>query len=382
MTSPNATSAATSQPSMADLDNQILNMVTEMSATRNQPQQESEPIDTGNSAEADAESPVAPNSDVEPEVVETDEEDTVAPQDDEAPEEVSGDNKRNSTDDELIDFLEFTEENPNAKFKFMRNGKEVIIDAKKAAAILGQGSAIHEEARELKVQKAEFDEYLKETRAKQEGLTLAMEFTIQPKLREAYDEIIKTQGYQSTFSQQLNQTNDPAERARIEASMAQNERYIRQQADMVQQLKPAVEEFKNIRRQQVSEVIENSRKNFKDKELKNRYVFDELREKLAKEWPDARGQLVTGIDNVDLISADEHILGLIRDGMKYRDRPKASSSGSSVAALTSRKSSQSSKPSSSAYEKLREQAKRGDKKSQDDLILLTIQAQLDGSKKR
>lgn len=381
MTSPNADSAVTGQASMAELDNQILSMVTQLTAG-NQPQQASTDVDTGSSDEANAESPVAPNSDVEPEVVENNDEDTEATPDDEAPEVVSGDNKRNSTDDELIDFLQFTDENPNAKFKFMRNGKEVIIDAKKAAAILGQGSAIHEEARELKVQKAEFDEYLKETRAKQEGLTLAMEFTIQPRLKEAYDEIIKTQGYQSTFSQQLNQTNDPAERARIEASMAQNERYIRQQAEMVQQLKPAVEEFKNIRKQQVSEVIENSRKNFKDKELKNRYVFDELREKLAKEWPDARGQLVTGIDNVDLISADEHILGLIRDGMKYRDRPKASSSGSSIAALTTRKGSQSQQPSATAYEKLREQAKRGDKKSQDDLILMTIQAQLDSSKKR
>jgi len=374
MDMPNTTGAATNQPSVADLDNEILSMVTQLTAG-NQPEQNSKAVDTGKSVEANTESPVAPDSDVEPEDSEDFETEGSSTDDEEAPEEVS-DEKSDSTGDELIDFLQFTEENPNAKFKFMRNGKEVIIDAKKAAAILGQGSAIHEEARELKVQRAEFDEYLVETRSKQEGLTLAMEFTIQPKLREAYDEIIKTQGYQQTFSEQLRQTNDPAERARIEAGMAQNERYIQQQSQMVQQLKPAVEEFKKIRKEQVSEVIENSRKAFKDKELKNKYVFDELRTKLTKEWPEAKGQLVPGIDNVDLISADEHILGLVRDGLKYRDRPKAKSSGGSIAATGNRKSTQTQQPQQTAYNRLRDQAKRGDKKAQDDLILMTINAQL------
>ena len=373
MDMPNTTSAATNQPSIAQLDDEILSMVTQLTAG-NQTTQESKAVDTGKSVEADTGSPVAP-SEVEPEDSDDFEVEESSTDDEEAPEEVS-DEKSDSTSDELIDFLQFTEENPNAKFKFMRNGKEVVIDAKKAAAILGQGSAIHEEARELKVQRAEFDEYLQETRAKQEGLTLAMEFTIQPKLREAYDEIIKTQGYQQTFSEQLKHANDPAEVARIEAAMSQNERYIQQQSQAVKQLKPAIDEFKKIRKQQVEEVIENSRKAFKDKELKNKYVFDELRTKLTKEWPDAKGQLVTGIDNLDLISADEHILSLIRDGMKYRDRPKAKSSGSSIAAQSNRKSTQSQQPQQTAYNKLREQAKRGDKKAQDDLILATINAQL------
>ena len=105
--------------------------------------------------------------------------------------------------EDLIDFLEFAETNPNAKFKFLRNGREVVIDAAKAAAILGQGGAIHEEARQLKVERSEFDEYIKDTRERQEGLTLAMEFTVQPQLQKAYDEIVKTQSYQSTFQQQL-----------------------------------------------------------------------------------------------------------------------------------------------------------------------------------
>jgi hypothetical protein len=57
-----------------------------------------------------------------------------------------------------------------------------------------------------------------------------MEFTIEPKLRVAYDEIVKVQGYQNTFKEQLSQTNDPVELARIQTSMEQNQRYLQQQA--------------------------------------------------------------------------------------------------------------------------------------------------------
>ena len=93
----------------------------------------------------------------------------------------------------------------------MRNGKEIEIDAKKAAAILGQGAAISEDARQLKIQKAEFDEYLSNKKAETDGLMLAMEFTVRPQLQKAYDEVIKVQQYQNTFRQQLAQTNDPVQ---------------------------------------------------------------------------------------------------------------------------------------------------------------------------
>ena len=378
MESPNATGAVTTQPSAQDLDQEILSIMTQMTSG-NPNTQESKSAETGSESEADDSAPVAPDSNVEPEVDETLDGEEEATDDEEAPEEVS-DKKSDSSDDELIDFIAFTNENPNAKFKFTRNGKDVVIDAKKAAAILGQGGAIHEEARELKVEKAEFEEYVQETRSRQEGLTLAMEFTVEPKLRSAYDEIIKVQGYQTTFKEQLSQTNDPVELARIQTSMEQNQRYLQQQAQLVQQLKPAIEEFKSLRKQQVNEVIENNRKQFKDKDLRNKYIFDELRGKLEKDWTGAKGQLVTGIDNIDLITSDEYVLGLIRDGMKYRDRPSAKSSGGSVASLTNRKSTQSQQPSTTAYNKLRDQAKKGDKKAQDDLILMTIDAQLKGKK--
>lgn len=297
-----------------------------------------------------------------------------------APEEVSTDSS-NSTADELIDFVEFAETNPNAKFKFVKNGKEVIMDAKKAAAILGQGGAIHEEARQLKVERAEFDEYLQEVRSRQEGLTLAMEFTVQPKLQAAYDEIVKTQNYQNTFQQQLSRAQNPADIARIQANMAQNEQYIRQQQKQINRLQPAVEQFKQIRSQQVGQALVTARKNFQDKELKNEYVYNELREKIEKVYPGARREIVPGIPNIDLIAGDEALLSLVRDGLRYRDKPSTKTAGASMAQLTNRKgSSNPNKGSNDNIEKLREQAKSGDKKAGDNLLMQRLQSIRGGRK--
>lgn len=287
-----------------------------------------------------------------------------------APEEVSNDSS-NSTADELIDFVEFAETNPNAKFKFLKNGKEVVIDAKKAAAILGQGGAIHEEARQLKIERAEFDEYLNEARARQEGLTLAMEFTVQPKLQAAYDEIVKTQNYQTTFQQQLARTNDPAVAARIQASMAQNERWIQQQQQVISQIRPAIDQFRAVRSQQVSERLEAARKGFTDKELKNEYVYNEVRDKVSKLWKNAKDEIIPGVPNIDLISSDEALLSLVRDGLRYRDKPSTKSAGSSMAALTSRKGTSAGK-ANDEIGKLREQANRGDKKASDNLLMAQL----------
>jgi hypothetical protein len=281
--------------------------------------------------------------------------------------------EQNTGADELIDFIEFAETNPNAKFKFMKNGKEVVIDAKKAAAILGQGSAIHEEARQLKIERAEFDEYLNEARAQQEGLTLAMEFTVQPKLRQAYDEIVKTQNYQTTFAQQLAQTRDPAQVARIQASMQQNEQYIRQQQAVIGELKPAVDQFRAVRSQQVSQQLENARRGFTDKELRNEYVYNEVRDKLSKVWKEAKSEIIPGIPNIDLISSDENLLALVRDGLRYRDKPTTKSAGASIATLTQRKGGSTSKGSGDDISKLREQANKGDKKAADNLLVAQLQ---------
>jgi len=375
---PNTESAAPAQNAIPSLDQ----IAQKMSAMRKQIPATSETA-TGSSAEAEADRPVAPEGDNDSQSVEPEIESLGDNVDEQPQEEASAPESQVSAPDssqqEVIDFLEFAQENPDAKFKFMRNGKEMIIDAKRAAAILGQGGAIHEEARELKIQKAEFDEYLKEQRAQQEGLTLAMEFTIRPQIQQAYDEIIKTQGYQTTFQQQLSQAQqrgDYAAVTRIQANMAQNERWIQQQSAAIQQLKPNLDQFYAIRKQQVGEVLESSRKNFTDKELKNEYVYNEIREKVAKNWAAAKNQLVPGIDNIDLISSDEHILSLIRDGLKYREKPTSKSAGSSIAALTSKRPgiANSKTQGQQNFEQLQQAAKGGDKKAQDNLLLAKLNA--------
>jgi len=350
-----------------------------MAAMRNQVQATREATPGSVESEAEATDPVAPQEVLEDESgFEPDGEAATA--EEVAQEEPVSEPDADSTAEELIDFIEFADTNPNAKFKFTRNGKEIVIDAKKAAAILGQGGAIHEEARQLKVERSEFDEYVKETRARQEGLTLAMEFTVQPQLQKAYDEILKTQGYQTVFQQQLAQTQDPGQRARIEASMRQNEQYISQQQATIGQLRPAVDQFREIRREQVASVLETNRRNFKDKELKNEYVFNELRDKVSKLWPEAKAEIIPGIPNIDLISSDENLLSLVRDGLKYRSKPQTKQAGSSIAALTSRRgTTQTNRNADGEISKLREAAKAGDKKAGDNLLVQRL-AQIRGSR--
>lgn len=337
--------------------------------------------EAGSPDAAAAAAPVAPegtadDSDtniVEPEVVEPEAEYAEGQDDADSPEEVTA---ADSTREEIIDFIDFAESNPDAKFKFVRNGKEIVIDAKKAASILGQGAAISEDARQLKIEKAEFEEYIQTKQQETEGLFLALEFTVAPQLQKAYDEIVKTQGYQNTFEQQLAQTNDPAVQARIRANMAQNEQYIAQQAQYINSVKPQIQQFYDMRKQQVSGVLENNRKNFQDKELRNQYVYNEVRNKVAEGWAAANNQLVPGITNIDLVSADEHILSLLRDGLKYRDKPKAKSAGGSIAALTNRKGTTAINTgrASGDIDSLREKAKSGDKKAADNVLVAQLQS--------
>jgi hypothetical protein len=372
---PNPNPAANAENAVPSLDSIAAKMDAMKAMTLRNQMRATEPTETG--ATEESVSPVAPQA--EPEVATLEE--TEAQGTEQAPaqeEPVSEAAETETSAEELIDFIEFAETNPNAKFKFVRNGKDVIIDAKKAAAILGQGGAIHEEARQLKIQKAEFDEYMADARSRQEGLALAMEFTVQPRLRQAYDEIVKTQSYQTTFQQQLAQTQDPAVRARIQASMQQNERYIQQQTEMIGSLKPQVDQFRQVRAQQVQEVLEHSRKNFTDKELKNEYVYNELREKVAKLWPSHKNEIVPGIRNLDLISSDEVLLGLVRDGLKFRDKPRTQQAGSSVATLTRKGNSNNAatRAGEDSIQRLREQAKGSGKeaiRAADNLLVAQLQ---------
>jgi hypothetical protein len=370
---PNAASTATDASAVPSLDSIAAKMTAMRENTLRNQIGATEPTATGEEEAAATSTPVAP-SDAGAEVADSDDTEYASDNSDaDTQTESVSTAEQNTGADELIDFIEFAETNPNAKFKFMKNGKEVVIDAKKAAAILGQGSAIHEEARQLKIERAEFDEYLNEARAQQEGLTLAMEFTVQPKLRQAYDEIVKTQNYQTTFAQQLAQTRDPAQVARIQASMQQNEQYIRQQQAVIGELKPAVDQFRAVRSQQVSNQLEQARRGFTDKELRNEYVYNEVRDKLSKVWKEAKSEIIPGIPNIDLISSDENLLSLVRDGLRYRDKPTTKSAGASIATLTQRKGGSTSKGSGDDISKLREQANKGDKKAADNLLVAQLQ---------
>ena len=362
--------AAQQHNAIPSLENLAAKMTAMREAAQRNRQQATTAIETGTDAEATAQQPVEPDVEVpestatqEPaeaqaESVEPDADNTVSD---------------NTTAQEIIDFIEFAESNPQAKFRFMRNGKEMIIDAKKAAAILGQGGAIHEEARDLKIKRSEFEEYEREQRSRLDGLALAMEFTVEPRLQQAYDEIVKTQGYQATFQQQLAQVTDPAQQARIRASMQTNERYIQQQSDVIRELRPRVDQFRDHRREQVRQVLDQNRRSFADRELRNEYVFNELRDTIAKNWKSAREQLVPGVDNIDLVTADEHILSLLRDGLKYRDRPAAKSAGASIAQVQSRRgATQATGGADQDITRLREQARGGDKKAADNLLVAQL----------
>ena len=143
------------------IDSGLDAIAAKMAAMRNQVAP-TNPVETGATPTAVEEASVAPegvevlDDNAEPEVDVLEAQDADATDDAVAPEEVS---TADSQPSEIIDFIQFANDNPNAKFKFTRNGKEIEIDAKKAASILGQGAAISEDARQLKVDRAEFDEY-------------------------------------------------------------------------------------------------------------------------------------------------------------------------------------------------------------------------------
>jgi hypothetical protein len=156
--------------------------------------------------------------------------------------------------------------------------------------------------------------------------------------------------------------------------MRQNEQYIRQQQGIIGQLKPAVDQFRQVRQQQVSERLDSARKSFQDKELRNEYVYNELRDKVVKIWPQAHSEIIPGIANIDLISSDENLLALVRDGLKFRSRSTTKSAGSSMAALTQRRGgSSTSRSTEDSISKLREQANTGDKKAGDNLLVQRLQ---------
>ena len=139
---PNAPDGTANDTSAVVSDESIVAKMTAMrdQTLRNQMRTTSDTA-TGTEDSAESSSPVEPEvSGTEDETVLTDDMYDATAEDTAQDEPVS--NPDNSQEEALIDFIEFAETNPNAKFKFTRNGKEIVIDARKAAAILGQGGAI------------------------------------------------------------------------------------------------------------------------------------------------------------------------------------------------------------------------------------------------
>ena len=77
--------------------------------------------------------------------------------------------------------------------------------------------------------------------------------------------------------------------------------------------------------------------------------------------------------NLDLISSDETLLSLVSDGLKYRNRPATRASGASSSVLTNKKNTVPVRQQEENLTRLREQAKGGDKKAADNLLVAQLQ---------
>lgn len=335
---------------------------------RNNPQPDGSSPPPAGQEEAKAESPeAAPEVEAEPEdsiVNETDAADSESEA--EPSEEVS----------EAVNFLEFAKENPNLTLRIPNKDAEggfIEVTAEKAASILGQGSAIHENARKLKAERAEFEEFEAKRRNELDGLQIGLELTIVPQLQTAADELVTLQQYNQQWGKILQNATDPAEKAQAEAAIRQNAELIEEKSQFIKTNRPNVEQFYQQRRAFVQETLDKARQSFTDKELSNKAIFGEIREKLAKDWKAANTAFVPGVPNIDLVSSDEYLLSLIRDGLKFREGPKVRNAGGSLAAANKVVAKAKTAPESDV-EKLQKQAKSGDKNATRDLLATMLAA--------
>ena len=328
---------------------------------RNVPQPDNTAPPAGQ-VEAQAETPeAAPDEEAEPENSATETTETVDEENtDDATEGVT----------EPVNFLEFAEQNPDMLWRIPNKDAEggfVEIPVSKAAAILGQGSAIHENARKLKAERANFEEYESNRRKELDGLQIGLELTIAPQLQTAADELVTLQEYNQKWAQIRDDASDEVQRSEAEAAIRQNAKLIQEKSEFIKANRPKVEQFYQQRTAYVQEVLENARKSFTDKELANKATYTELRDKLSKDWKGANGSFVPGVPNIDLVSSDEYLLGLIRDGMKFREGPKVRNAGGSLAAANQPKAKAKTAPDDRTTE-LQKKAQAGDKTAARDLL--------------
>ncbi len=313
--------------------------------------------------EAKAESPeAAPQEEAEPENIANE----VQASEDSEVEEESGEQAVN----EPVNFFEFADENPDLKLRIPNKNVEggfIEITAKKAATLLGQTSDIDENARKLKAERAEFEEYEAKRKAELDGLQIGLELTVVPQLQQAADELVTLQQYNQQWKQILEKASTEVERSEAEAAIRQNAALIEEKSKFIQSNRPKVQEFYEIRSQYVQQQLEQARQSFSDKELANKANFNELREKLGKEWKGAEGSFIPGVKNLDLVSSDEYLLGLIRDGMKFREGPKVRNAGGSIAAASKVVAKAKTTPEDKTSE-LQKKALAGDKNAARDLL--------------
>jgi hypothetical protein len=291
---------------------------------------------------------------------------------------VDSENEAESPDgvNEAVNFLEFAKENPSLMLRIPNKEAEggfIELTAERAASILGQGSAIHENARKLKVDRAEFEEFESKRRNEIDGLQIGLELTIVPQLQTAADELVTLQQYNQQWEQIHQSATDPAERSRAEAAIRQNAQLIQEKSEFIKTNRPNVEQFYKYRAARVQETLEQARQSFTDKELSNKALFTELRDKIGKEWKAASQSFVPGVPNIDLVSSDEYLLGLLRDGMKFREGPKIKNAGGSLAAAN-RPVAKSKTAPENEMEKLQTKAKTGDKGAARDLLATMLAA--------
>ena len=333
---------------------------------RNNPQPDnSAPPPAGQEEKSSPEA--APVEEAEPENVNSETEEAVDQEETEEP--ADGDS-------DPVNFFEFAEQNPDFKFRIPNKNAEggfVEVTAKKAATLLGQTSDIDENSRKLKTERAEFEEYEAKRRAELDGLQIGLELTVVPALQSAADELVTLQQYNQQWTQIRDNATDEVKRSEAEAAIRQNAALIQEKSEFIKANRPKVEQFYQVRSQFVQQQLEQARQSFADKELANKAVFTELREKLSKDWKGASGSFVPGVQNIDLVSSDEYLLGLIRDGMKFREGPKVRNAGGSLAAA-SKPVAKAKTAQESKTEELQKKAASGDKGATRDLLATLLTA--------
>lgn len=330
---------------------------------RNNPQPDGSNPPPAGQEEAQAKSPeAAPTKEAEPENVVSEAEESTES-------EAEGESGTTAVN-EPVNFFDFADQNPDLKLRIPNKNAEggfVEISAKKAATLLGQTSDIDENARKLKAERADFEEYESKRKSELDGLQIGLELTIVPQLQTAADELVTLQQYNQQWTQIRDRATSEVERSEAEAAIRQNAQLIEEKSKFIQTNRPKVQEFYDLRTREVQQTLEKARQSFSDKELANKAHFTELRDKLAKEWSAAQGSFIPGVPNIDLVSSDEYLLGLIRDGMKFREGPKVRNAGGSLAAAGKPVAKAKTSPEDKTSE-LQRKAQSGDKTAARDLL--------------